>query len=587
MRDGTAALISSYRLRIAVGYALALTLVAAAWLWTLYAPISDAVLDQQQTHLQGVAQAGAMALPAATGGAQAFAEGLVARTDLRVTIVGADGRVLADTEESPAQMENHSSRPEVAAALAGDVGVDRRMSRTLGTEHIYVAVPAVAEGARVALRVSESADRVTAVAAAWRRTGLWLLVVSLAVAVALSAWLAGRASASVSRLAGAARDMAAGDLASHVPDEPGELGILSAALTDLARQMRARVDDLEAEQRTLRTVLDGLEDAVFLLDGETVRFANRAASAMFRIPIAGWRGCPLAESGLPAALAAVITRATAASSVSAEECPPDPTGRCLRATVVPLEPQDGVPRTLVAVSDVTERARLDSVRRDFVANASHELKTPTAGIQLLAEAAAAAAADGDAETAVDFARRIEGEATRLKRLVLDLLDLSRLESAPAPGSVTDVREAVELAMLSHRPAAASRGLTLHLDAAAVEGADVFAAADATDLAVALDNLIDNALTYTDTGGVTVHLGAADDSVLIAVTDTGIGIPAADLPRVFERFFRVDRARSRESGGTGLGLALVKHVVERSGGSVEAESRPGAGSTFTVRLPRAS
>jgi signal transduction histidine kinase len=205
---------------------------------------------------------------------------------------------------------------------------------------------------------------------------------------------------------------------------------------------------------------------------------------------------------------------------------------------------------------------------------------------LLAESAETAASDGDIETSLMFSRQIEAEAARLKRLVGDLLDLSRLDTAPEPGTVTDVRSVVDNAIVGHRGAAFRAGLRLDADFSAIEGVDVFAAADPTDLAVALDNLVDNALAYTLEGGVSVAVKTTSSAITIAVTDTGPGIAPEHLPRIFERFYRVDRARSRESGGTGLGLALVRHVAERSGGTVNVESTPGSGSTFTLRFPRA-
>jgi signal transduction histidine kinase len=238
------------------------------------------------------------------------------------------------------------------------------------------------------------------------------------------------------------------------------------------------------------------------------------------------------------------------------------------------------------MSDVTERTRVDSVRRDFVANASHELKTPSAGIHLLAESAASAASDGDVDQAITFAKQIASESARLGRLVQDLLDLSRFEATAAAGTVTDVRAAIENALVGHGVAAETNGLSLEKDLTQVDGVDVLALVDPTDLAVALDNLLDNAIKYTEEGSVTVGVSIDGARLLISVRDTGIGIPGEDLPRVFERFYRVDRARSRESGGTGLGLALVRHVVERAGGSIEVISQPGRGSTFTMSLPRA-
>jgi two-component system phosphate regulon sensor histidine kinase PhoR len=187
---------------------------------------------------------------------------------------------------------------------------------------------------------------------------------------------------------------------------------------------------------------------------------------------------------------------------------------------------------------------------------------------------------------MSFLGQIGAEAEKLRRLVADLLDLSRLESKAATGVVSDVREAIGLAVTGHRAAADKKGLELRMEDDDVAGQDVFAAADTTDLAIALDNLLANAVAYTERGGVTVRATADPDTVNIAVIDTGIGIPAADLARVFERFYRVDRARSRDSGGTGLGLSLVRHVVERSGGIVDIASTPDVGTTVTVRLPRA-
>ncbi len=587
MIDAARRVLSSYRIRIAVGYLIAVAVLAAGWVWTLYAPISSAVLEQQGAHLRSVAQAGAVALPLTTGTVQGFAEGLVADSELRATVIAEDGTVLADTEENPASMENHSDRPEIAAALEGTIGVNRRDSRTLGTEHIYVAVPTTHVGSRVVLRVSESASRVTAIAAAWRRNGLLLLGGSLIVAVAVSAVLAERASASVTRLVASARSMAEGNLRSAVPLEPGDLGVLSRALNDLGGQMRARLEDLEAEQRTLHTVLDGLTDAVFLTSADEVLLVNRAVASMFRTPYGGWKGASLSQSGLPACVVRAARHGASSSQAHSEDCPPDPLGRSLRVTAIPLDRVEGQAGTLLVVEDITERVRLDGMRRDFVANASHELKTPTTGIQLLAESAAAAALDGDTAQAMLFVSQIEGESTRLRRLVLDLLDLARLETAQDASGVTDARQAIDLALLSHRRSAAEKGLSLTFDDSGIRDMDAYVACDRTDLAIALDNLLANAIAYTDSGGVNLRTVTTDAEVSISVEDTGIGIPPEILARVFERFYRVDRARSRDSGGTGLGLSLVKHVAERVGGAVDVTSEVGVGSTFTLRLPRAT
>lgn len=571
----------SYRLRILLGYIVIVSLVAAGWAFTLYGPLTNAILDQQESHLQSVAQAGALVLARADVPAAATVRQLVARTDLRVTVVAPDGHVLADSSEDPAKMENHGNRPEIRTALAGRVGHDTRLSRTLGIREMYVAVPASLGGQRAALRVAEPLTRIESLASGARRTGLLLLIATLGVSLLVTGRLAERAAAPVARLANAARSMAAGDLSTPIGDEAGELGVLSSALSDLKRQMRSRVTALETERGELRAILDGLPEAVFLLEDGRVAVANAAASRMFRAPASGWQDCVLAETSLPASLVGTIERLSDAGGI--EEVG-EPARRRLLVGVTVLPPAEGVPRVLVAVSDVTERARLDAVRRDFVANASHELKTPTAGIKLLAESARTAAEDGDTAQALAFVGQIEGEASRLNRLVQDLLDLSRLENASAEGT-TDLRVAIDLAMSAHGAPAARKGIALQTDLEDVSGRDVYAAADPTDVAVLLDNLLDNAIKYTERGSVCVRVTTDSDYARVTVSDTGIGIPAEDLPRVCERFYRVDRARGRE-GGTGLGLALVKHVVERSGGAVAIQSEPGHGTHVVVRLPLA-
>lgn len=574
------------RLRLAIGYVLLVAVFAGIWAWSLFAPLTSAIAERQQRDLLAIAQAGAFILGETPADAEPVIERLVARTDLRMTLLGSDGEVLADSEADPATMGNHANLPEVATALAGRVGFDRRVSEPSGTARIHVAVPVKFRGQQAALSVSESHDEIRAIAASAWRFGLLLLGVALVIALVIVRRLTRSASEPINRLSAAAKSMASGDLSVTIASESGDLSALSSALADLREQMKRRLEDLQAERHNLRTVLDGLTDAVFLLHGHEIRFANSAAGRLFRAPTFGWRGQHVEHAALPASVAAAMLTPAEEGGIRITECGPDASGTSLRVSVIPLNPTEQFERTLVVINDITERTRVDQVRRDFVANASHELKTPTTAIQLLAESACDAATDGDTEQAVAFAAQIVEESRRLGRLVSDLLELSRLEGAPAPDSVTDIREVVANALLGHRTVATQGGLSLELDDSAVRGVDLYARADPTDVAVAFDNLLDNAVKYTETGGVTVSLGADDDVVRISFTDTGIGIPAEDVPRIFERFYRVDRARSRDAGSTGLGLSLVRHVVERSNGSVEVTSELGTGSTFTVTLPRA-
>lgn len=576
----------SYRTRLLLGYLAVVVVFGIGWGWSLYGPITNAVIAQQQDHLRSVAQAGALGVDGAAGDPQAVVKRLVEGTELRMTLVAEDGTVLADSSEDPATMGNHGNRPEVRAALAGSIGRDVRLSATQNVEQMYVAVPTTYRGQAAALRVSESLARINELSASARRTGVALLALAVALALLVVSRLATAAAAPVERLADAACSMAAGDLGSAVPDERGALRPLSEALGQLREQMRGRIADLESGQKSLRTVLDGLQDAVLMLEGDTVRVHNRAATSLFRATDAELSDRHLHDTPLPASLTGAVLERLGGTTTVVAELDPDPLGRSLRVVVVPLDPAGASARTLVIISDITERVTLDSVRRDFVANASHELKTPAAGILLLAQSAAHAASDGDTGQALSFLGQIEHEAERLRRLVLDLLDLSRLERPVDARSVTDLRQSVDLSLSAHRRAANEKGLALDSDFSAVNGQDVFVRAESADVAVALDNALANAVSYTERGGITIRVDADEARVSVTVADTGMGIPAADLPRVFERFYRVDRARSRDSGGTGLGLALVKHVVERSGGDVAITSSVGEGTSLAITFPRA-
>jgi two-component system phosphate regulon sensor histidine kinase PhoR len=576
---------ASYRVRLVIGFMAVVTLFAAAWAWSLFGPLTVAVESQQEERVRGVAHAGALLLASSPEDPDSLVRELVDGTALRVTLVAADGRVLVDTAEDPATMENHGDRPEVSAALRGAVGTDIRRSVTQEIEQMYVAVPATYAGEPVAVRASEPLARVDELSAQARGTGLLLLGVAFVLAILVAGRIAESAGGSVERLAEAACVMAAGDLHSSVPAETGSLKPFSTALGELRTQMRGRIEELESQRRSLRTVLDGLSDGVLLLDGDTVRIANRSISAIFRLRPGDLHGRTIDALGLPAAVVSAIHEGLAAGEPLVRELGPDPYHRYVRVTVLPLNPTDRGPRTLVVTADTTDRMRLDRVRRDFVINASHELKTPTAGIMLLAESAGSAARDGDTAQALAFVAQIESEAAHLRSLVLDLLDLSRLESTPAEGTYTDVRRAIDLSLTGHRRAAGEKGLSVAIDDSATVGTDFVARADPTDVAIALDNLLANAIAYTESGGVTVRTRADSERVTIEIEDTGVGIPSEDLPRVFERFYRVDRGRARDTGGTGLGLALVRHVTERSGGSVMIDSEPGSGTRVTLRFPR--
>ena len=336
-------------------------------------------------------------------------------------------------------------------------------------------------------------------------------------------------------------------------------------------QLRARIETSEDARRVADLALASMEEGVLLFgaDGGT-RLANPA--------VEGHLGVRPASVGalLPLGLRQLTERAAGAQAVLAAEVEIGAPTRTLRGFAAPTE--DG--SVVVVIRDITETRRSEQVRRDFVANASHELKTPAATIQAAAETIRTAAVE-DQSVIPHFASQLEREAARLSRIVSDLLDLSRLES----GSVLEETVALDAIVRDEgerfEEPAAEAGVGLSIDASSeprVRGS-------ARDLVLLVRNLVDNAIRYTGPGGeVHVELTADEGEVVLAIVDTGLGIPSRDLPRIFERFYRVDRARSRETGGTGLGLSIVKHVAENHGGRVVVTSELGEGTRFEVRLP---
>ena len=333
--------------------------------------------------------------------------------------------------------------------------------------------------------------------------------------------------------------------------------------------------EADRRDRAQDRILGAMEEGVLLLDASGARlYANPALSDL--LGSAPDRATDLHPLGLQRA----VESAKASGAVSRAEVEVgSSSSRWLRATALPVG-ADGA--TLLVIRDVTQARRLTATRRDFVANASHELKTPVASIRAAAETLRDGAID-DPPAARRFTEQLEREAVRMSRIVADLLDLSRLETGSEMDDQVrlDAVAADEVERMGD--AAGIRGVAISVDATAVPTVR----GSARDLSLMVRNLIDNAVRYTGDGGsVDVSVRAEDDSVVVKIADTGIGIPQRELPRIFERFYRVDRARSRETGGTGLGLSIVRHVTENHGGEVTVESELGQGTVFEVRLPTA-
>jgi two-component system phosphate regulon sensor histidine kinase PhoR len=501
---------------------------------------------------------------------------------VRLTLIAADGRVIADSdmsEQGLPLLENHADRPEVAAALAGRVGSHERISGSVGRSLLYVAVPAPGG----VVRVAADSAHLGAEVASLERALLFAGAVGLALAAALAVAFAALVTRRVQELREVVRGIAAGNLSRRLPWRSGdELGAIAGALDEMAEQLRRRLSQASNEQERLRAVLQGMVEGVLVLDRSgRVILANPRLRELFGV----WGGVE-GRSALE-----VIRRVDVESALVEAALTPEPVVRELHlssdrhlemhAVRFPAHgPQLG---TVAVFHDVSEIHRLEGIRRDFVANVSHELRTPLTAIRGFAETLRGS--ELSAEQRRQYLDVILRHADRLTALIEDLLELSRIEG----GTRELVLEPTDVAALARgliqdlKPRLDARRLRGELRAEPVPRA----LADRRALEQVLLNLLDNAIKYSEPGGqIELVVSDSPTGVRIDVTDTGIGIPEADRARIFERFYRVEKARSRDLGGTGLGLAIVKHLVQAQDGEVSVTSREGQGSTFTVRLPAA-
>jgi two-component system phosphate regulon sensor histidine kinase PhoR len=519
---------------------------------------------------------------------------------LRLTLIAHDGTVLADSEADPATLDNHAGRPEVAQALAGHEGRSRRLSATLGHQEVYVAIPLPAGEAswsEGALRGALPASSIDAMLAASWRVPLIVWAILLLPTLAVSYLLTRSITRPLERLRRMTEHVASGDLA-HRTSVRGkdELGQLAGSLNAMAAELESRVDQLAAEEERSAQVLAAMSDGVVVLDddGSLVR-ANPAAGRILGVSLEGAEGSPLVLAARAFPARALTLKAEQAGRPITEvlELPGNrPGNRYLAVEVVPLQ-ASGLRReqTLFVIRDETARVATERMRRDFATNVSHELKTPLAGLSLLAETLKHAMRE-DAEQADVFLGRLSAEIGRLTELTDDLLTLSRIEEEHATPEAEFVR--VDLARLAAETAREleSHAIGKNQQLAVSVGEETAVIGDDVALRTLVRNLLDNAIRYTEPGGhisLTLSSESSGDGerwVVLTVKDDGVGIPLAEQNRIFERFYRIDKARSRETGGTGLGLSIVRHVAERHGGRVEVASTVGVGSTFTVHIPAA-
>jgi len=505
------------------------------------------------------------------------------RTGLRVTLVEAGGRVFVDSRADTSFLENHALRPEVRGALVGQAATDVRRSASIALDLQYAAVPAEPGLPFSVVRVAEPLEFLRRLDAA--RAGGLAVAAALALAASLlvSVALARRDVARIAELQRVARRIGAGEPSARASERPDDdLGRLGASLNSMARELRARLVALERERDEREHVLAHMSEGVALVDdADRILHCNHSLAALLGAPRPAAPGTPLLSFARVPEIGDLLARARAAGHEVRDELrlwTPEP--RMLRASATALG-DDEAGAVLLVLQDLTEAERVNRIRQDFVANVSHELRTPLTSLRGYAETLLDGGLE-DAEHREHFVRVIRDQAVRLQALVDDLLSLAELERAGAPlrRARFDLRALAAEQLGAVREAAARAGLATALE----PGEPVEVEADRARIAQVLANLLDNAVKYTERGTVTVAAGFASGRAWCEVRDTGPGIPPDDQPRVFERFYRVDKARSREQGGTGLGLSIVKHIVALHGGELSLRSVPGEGSTFRFELP---
>jgi two-component system, OmpR family, phosphate regulon sensor histidine kinase PhoR len=491
----------------------------------------------------------------------------------RATVIDPTGKVLADSEADPSTMENHAHRPEFAAALAGKLGVNERKSQTLGVPFLYVAAPVAGGAVRLAypLPEIEITDRPLGVALFWG--SLAAFVFAVLVAAAASQYVGRR----LQRIVNFAERVANGDLTARIASTAtDEIGKVAGALDKTTRRVEESYERVQTSQRELETLLNSMQDAVIAVDVYgRVQWANRS---MDRLLLRAPRlNAPLIDSVRDPDFLAAIQEAARDQVGTSARSNTIVSGRTFDVTAAPM-PGGGA---VAVLRDLTETERMEKSRRDFIANVSHELRTPLTSIQ------------GYTETLLDspiadnhvreFLEIIRKNAARMSRLTEDLLTLARVESGEQRFDMQRVstEELLQDALESFRETARSYGVELVVENF-VPASNVNA--DREAIHQIFSNLIENALKYAASGKkVVLGARAAESDIEFFVRDLGPGISSEHLPRLFERFYRVDKARSRESGGTGLGLAIAKHIVLAHGGTIRAESELNHGSTFLFVL----
>jgi len=568
-------------LKLFGGYALILLLAAGLIFLLSSASVRRSHEDSAARNLEALGRAlqpdvDALLDSGRTADLDAFVKQTEKRAGARITVIDPQGIVLADSEKDPAAMENHRYRQEVADALEGRVGQSLRFSYTVEARMLYIGIPLQKEGrVRAVLRLSYFMSSIDELIARLRGAigRAVLIVAALAMLAALLFSL--HWNRPIRRLNAAARRVEGGDFAARVHiRNRDELGTLAAGFNGMMERTEHLFTDLTRQRENLLNIIAAMEEALAVVDKDgRITLVNTSFQRL--VGDQSVEGRYFWEVLRRPALRDLIDQVRAEKAGRRQECRLDERPFLCNLNYLPA--QDGV---VLLLHDLTEMRKVEDIKKDFVVNASHELRTPIAAITGAVEILEDEAAGAARAEAIEILKR---HADRLMGIVEDLLKLGELEDRAFKLDVTEINgPALAAGVLRvFEPRAKAKGLALRLDAAAGLPA---LRGDADQIERLLFNLVDNAVKYTDKGSVTLALKIEGTDYILEVSDTGPGIPPEHRSRIFERFYVVDKSRSRKLGGTGLGLSIVKHIVQLHGGTIFVDGDEGRGAVFTVRLP---
>ncbi|MEW6418285.1 MAG: two-component system histidine kinase PnpS [Nitrospirota bacterium] len=532
-----------------------------------------------------------------------FCKGFKEKTGARVTIIDSSGRVLGDSDQTSKRMENHSNRPEIKDADVSGVGSSIRFSKTIRRNSFYLAITINQDSDKKFLRLSASLHDIETAINKIRIKIISASIITFLIIVVIGLFQTERITKSIEEITAFSKDIRAGNFKRRLfMKKKGELGELAKNITNMAQELNKRLTQSEKEKNKIEAILRNMSDGLILTDTKgRIILSNSAIMNLFGIESNIEEGRTVMETLRKAELIEVTSNVLESrEAVSLELEVTHPKNVYLMVTAAPFFIKENISGVVLTFHDITRLKKLEDIRKDFVANVSHEIKTPITAIKGFAETLLEGAIN-DKENAYKFLETIKNHSERLNTLVNDLLTLSRIELGDIKIEKTnvDLNEVVDAVFGTLKDKALVKGLYLKKDISPTINK---MKADRDRLIQILLNLVDNGIKFTEEGGVTVKVqippyppftkggrgGISDSSpgdfVEISVEDTGTGIPKKHLARLGERFYRVDRARSRELGGTGLGLAIVKHLVKAHGWEMRIESTEGHGTIVHLLCP---